>query len=160
MFSTFSVLAVVTVWSCSQQPASAGQASAGAAQMGEPSKSGLSHVPDRPLTATPTAAVTPRFVIEHRSALNGRTVKVKGKVTRWIAPKSSDPAPGDSVLPQPGAFPQPRVFLADSASSDRDRTYDLVVLLREGDQGFTIGDDVEIEGVVDGNQQAVVVRRR
>jgi hypothetical protein len=158
MFTTIPVLAIVTVWSCSQQPSGGGQAAAGTGRAGEPARQGLARIADNPLDAMPATGISPRFVIEHRSALNGRVVKVRGTVTRVVQPRDS-PSAGASVTPLPGQFPQPRVFLGES-TGERDRTYDLMVLLREGDTEFKPGDVIEIEGTVEGNQDAVLLRRR
>jgi hypothetical protein len=123
------------------------------------SPSDLSGYPDHPLEKLPTAPITPRFVVEHRSALHGKTVNVRGTVVRVITPEGTQPSTPGGVAPRPGRFAQPRVFLADSQAKDQDRNHELVVLLREGDSGYPVGQLVEIEGTVDGNPAAVVVRR-
>jgi hypothetical protein len=122
-------------------------------------QSGLSQYPDHPLNKMPTEPISPRFLIEHRSALHGKTVKVRGTVVRVLTSDDAAPSSPGSVTPSPGRFAQPRLFLADSPAKDRDKNYDLVVLLREGDKGYPVGQLVEIKGTVDGNQAAVVVSR-
>jgi hypothetical protein len=117
----------------------------------------LSQYPDNPLDAMPAASISPRFLIEHRSALHGKAVRVRGTVVRVVTP--DDAAPSGGVTPRPGGFPQPRIFLADSAAKDLDKNYEVMVLLREGDKGYPAGKVVDIEGAVDGNRAAVVVKR-
>lgn len=124
-----------------------------------PLQSDLSKYPDHPLAAVLTGSISPRFVVEHRSALHGKTVSVRGTVVRVVAPDDAGPSSGGGVAPRPGRFAQPRIFLADSLAKDLDRNHELVVLLREGDRGYPVGQLVEIEGTVDGNPAAVVVRR-
>ncbi len=104
----------------------------------------------------PAAPISPRFVIEHRSALHGKTVGIHGTVVRVVTPE--DGVSG-GVTPRPGGFPQPRIFLADSAAKDLDKNYEVMMLLREGDKGYPVGQVVDIEGTVDGNHSAVVVKR-
>lgn len=146
----FSVVAVITL-SCTH--------GAGQVQPGNPSQSDLSKYADEPLGTVPATPISPRFVIEHRSALHGKVVKIRGTVVRVIGPDDPAPSSGTGVTPRPGRFAQPRIFLADSAARDLDKNYELTVLLREGDKGFAVGQVVEVEGTVDGNRNAVVVRR-
>ena len=145
----FFVLAVLTV---------AGAAAGQAVQPRGSSPMDLSRYPDNPLGAMPTAAISPRFLIEHRSALHGKTVRIRGTVVRVVTPDDAAPS-GGGVIPRPGGFPQPRIFLADSAAKDLDKAYEVMVLLQEGDKGYPAGQVVDIEGTVDGNRAAVVVKR-
>jgi hypothetical protein len=116
----------------------------------------LSRLGDHPLDTVPSTPVTPRFVLEHRSALDGKRVTVKGTVIRVVGPPN--PAPGGTT-PLPGANPQPRVFLVDSPVRNDD-PYELMVLLREGDESFAVGQAVELEGVVETGPGAVVLHRQ
>jgi hypothetical protein len=117
----------------------------------------LTQYPDQPLTAMPIAPVSPRFVVEHRSALNGKAVTVRGFIVRVITPDGDSARPGKA--PASGGNPQPRLFVAESADAGRDRAFDLPVLLREGDTAYRVGDSVEVTGTVDGNVGAIVVNK-
>lgn len=116
----------------------------------------LENVPDHPLEAPPSGPVSPRFVFEHRSALNGRLVTVRGVVVGAVAPDAGPPRPG-GVTPGPAQHPQPRIRLADAGHRERDVRYDLTVLLPEGHRGYPRGQQIEVRGTVDGNRRAVVL---
>jgi len=119
----------------------------------------LERVPDSPLDAPPSGTVSPRFVVEHRSALNGRLVTVRGMVVSAVAPDTIPPRQG-GVIPNPAQNPQPRIRLADADDRDRDVRYDLTVLLPEGHPGHATGERVEVRGTVDGNRRAVLLMSR
>ena len=110
-----------------------------------PSQSGLADYPDRPLEETPRAPVTPAFVVEHRTALAGREVTVRGRVVR--------------VAPVPSGSASPRIFLAETSDAERDKNYDLMVLLAEDDEGYAVGDEVEVKGTVESGKVAVLMRK-
>ena len=67
---------------------------------------------------------------------------------------------GEDACPSSGGMcAQPRLTLADSASDSRDKRYDLVVLFPEGGgEGYGVGEDAEISGIVSASPQAVVLR--
>jgi hypothetical protein len=132
--------------------------SADAAQQSS-SRTDISRLEDHPLVTVPSTPVTPRFVLEHRSALNGKTVKVKGTVIRVVGRADSGNPPPGGTTPLPGANPQPRVFLAESPVKAHD-IYELMVLLREGDDRYRAGQTVEIEGIVESGPGAVILRHR
>lgn len=116
----------------------------------------LENVPDRPVEALPSGPVSPRFVIGHRSALNGKLVTVRGVVVGTVAPDTGPPHPG-GVTPSPAHNPQPRIRLADANDRERDVRYDLTVLLPEGHDGYPGGQHVTVRGTVDGSPRAVVL---
>lgn len=119
---------------------------ASAAAPTEPSQVGLADYPDRPLEDAPRKPVTPAFVVEHRTALAGREVTVRGRVVTVAA------VPSGSALP--------RIFLAETAEPGRDKNYDLMVLLGEEDEGrHAVGDEVEIKGTVESSKVAVLLRK-
>ena len=126
---------------------------------GHSGQASLDAIPDRPLEASPSAPISPRFVIEHRSALNGRLVTVRGMVVGTVAPDTGSPRTG-GVTPSPSQHPQPRIRLADADDRDRDVLYDLTVLLPEGHEGYPGGQLVTVSGTVDGNRRAVVLMWR
>jgi hypothetical protein len=89
--------------------------------------------------------------IEHRTALDGKVVTVTGTVVRMLQP-------GDPVSRSPGTAPRPGRY--PDTTAEQDPLYELMVLLPEGDAGYAVGRPVEIQGTVEGNRAAVVLRRR
>lgn len=108
-------------------------------------RAGLSAYPDRPLGETPRAPVTPRFVVEHRTALGGKDVTVRGRV---VAVSST---PAGSALP--------RIFVAETRGPGRDKNYDLMILLSEEDDAYAVGDEVKVKGTVESSKVAVYLRK-
>src|SRR3990167_4443545 len=101
----------------------------------------------------PTDPVSVSYVIEHRSALNGKTVQVTGVVVaNWL--KQEDPT-GLKM----GMYMQPSIFLADSASTSRNPLYDLRVLVPEGmelpEDQYMAGKTVTVWARVDGFLEGV-----
>ena len=117
----------------------------------------VSSLPDLPVEALPETPVSARFVLEHRTALSGKTVKIRGTVVRVLEPEPVSTAGG--VTPAPGGHPQPRLFLAAGPSAAGLPDYELIVLLREGDRGFPSGQVVDVDVVVEASRVAVVATR-
>lgn len=117
----------------------------------DPAGVGLSAYPDRPLAALPVAPISVRELIEHRSALNDRIVRVRGVVVATLL--------GDQACPSDrGACAQPSLFLADTTQAGRDPHYDLRVLVSEAEieEDYPIGATVELRVRVYGDRAAVV----
>ncbi|MGB9179722.1 MAG: hypothetical protein WCB68_10805 [Pyrinomonadaceae bacterium] len=141
----------------SQSAKTDSQSRVGKAKRGGPARSGLSLCPDYSLKREPQMPISVKFLIEHRTALNGRVVQVRGIV---VATSEQTPAnPSSGAIPMANANPQPRLFLADTSQKDRDKDYDLVVLLREGEDHYQAGETVEIKGVVEASKTAVYLRK-
>jgi len=141
-----------------------GAVQSGSSQSGsgtvEPNRSGsgssqLGTYPDKPLSSVPTRPVSVRFVVEHRSALNGKTITVKGIVSRTVLPSAGSTSTGEPSM----SNPQPRIFLAENLRKHRDKNFDLIVLLREGESGYTIGQAVKIKVRVDSTLTTVMMRK-
>lgn len=116
-------------------------------------KAGLAAYPDLPLALIPKESVTVKFVVEHRSSLNKKLIKVRGVVVETLLGERACP-------PGFGMCGQPRVFLADTTGEDRNKLYDLTVIVDEGkESGYSVGEVVEIEGTVEGSKTAVIVRK-
>jgi hypothetical protein len=115
----------------------------------------LSKYPDRSLRSTPTQPVSPRFVVEHRSALNGKTITLRGVVVQAIFPGTGNATSGEQSM----ANPQPRVFVADNLRKRRDKNYDVMVLLREGECNSDVGQSLEIKVKVDATKSVIVLRK-
>ena len=106
--------------------------------------------PDLPLDSVPKGIVSVRFVVGHRSALNGLIVCVRGVVTAAVFGKAACPL-------DRGMCMQPSVILADSELGKgplRD-SIRVLVLASEKQQDYSIGKLSEVWGVVHGNETAV-----
>jgi hypothetical protein len=118
----------------------------------------VSGMPDYPLDNVPTTPVSPQFVLEHRSALNGTTVRLRGTVVRMIGPDGGS-SPTGGVAPLPGAHIQPRVFLAAGPAVGGQTAPELMLLLKEDDPGFPAGQIIEVDAAVEASAVAIVVTR-
>lgn len=148
------VLALPTLTTNAQTQA---QTHMGTANPASQSKSGLDNRPDYPLKNVPQGPISPKFLINHRTALKGKVVRVRGIVVAAPGPANVPPADGATLIAN--ANPQPRIFLADTTGEKRDRSYDLTVMLREGDDKFAIGARVVVTGVVEAGHNVVYLRR-
>ena len=126
-------------------------------QPGDQNKEGLANVPDIPYTTIPKI-LSVKDVVEHRTALHGRQVTVKGYVVEAILGEEACPTGqgGNIMEPQPQGCAQPRVFLADTMDKTRDIKYDLMILLGD-EQSYKEGQPVEIKGIVSASKVAVVM---
>ncbi|HEY0547163.1 MAG TPA: hypothetical protein VGC91_17425 [Pyrinomonadaceae bacterium] len=116
--------------------------------------SDLEKYPDQPVASIPTQPVSLRYVVEHRSGLNGKTITVRGLVARTLGLAGSA-AQGEQSM----ANPQPRIFLADNLRKQRDKHFDLMVLLREGERGYAVGQKVRLKVRVDASKASVILRK-
>ena len=119
-----------------------------------PGESEFAKIPDLPISTMPTDPVSVSYVIEHRSALNGKTVQVTGVVVaNWL--KQEDPT-GLKM----GMYMQPSIFLADSASTSRNPLYDLRVLILEGlqlqEDQYMVGKTVTVWATAQGYLEGIV----
>ncbi len=117
----------------------------------------ISSLPDYPVDVMPTTPVSPQFVLEHRSALHGKTIRIRGTVLRMIGPDNFHP--GGGVTPLPGGNPQPRLFLAAGPAGIGEPDRELMLLLREGDKGVPEGEIIEVDALVEASRVAVVATR-
>lgn len=111
-------------------------------------------LPDLPLEQDIAGPVTPRFVIEHRSALDGKSITVQGVIVSALTGEAACP-------PGRGMCAQPRVTLSDGeAGVAPDPAFDLVVLLPEGDDtGYTRGQEAEVRGRVSASGFTAVLHK-
>lgn len=107
----------------------------------QPEKSGLYNYPDEPLEQIPPILISAKYLVEHRSALNEQVVTLQGVVVETLLGEEACPA-------DKGMCAQPRIFLADSSNEDRDKNYDVMVLVSEDETGYKVGDNAEIKGTV------------
>ncbi len=114
----------------------------------------LYNVPDQPAPNPLPTSLSVRSLVEHRSALDRRMVVVAGVV---VAVVPYQPKP-----PQRGILDRlPEITLADTASPDRDRNYDVRVELRREDDGkYAVGERVEVAAQVSGGRVAIVLSKQ
>ena len=124
------------------------------------STSGLASYPDDPLPAVPPGPILPRFLAEHRSALNGQVVELQGVVVFALV--------GDDACPASSTHcAEPSIILAETPHSGRDRNYDVLVLVRPydvpvrtrpEDTPYHVGDQVQVRGIVQASKVTVLLR--
>lgn len=120
----------------------------------EDPNSGLETIPNISVKSFPTDTVSVKYLIEHRSALNGEMVTVKGViVASWLDPARC--SPNAEYL-----CPQPVIFLADTSDTNRDPYYNLQVRFVEGQEDdlhnqYRINQTAEIRGKVSGTRDSV-----
>ncbi len=131
-----------------------GQLSSATIQPEDPNEAGLAPYPDLSVGSLPQEPIPVKYVVEHRSALNGSMVKVSGYVISTLLGEKACP-------PGRGMCTQPSVFLADSTEDTRDPLYDLRVLVndKEQERDYQIGNQVVIPVIVDGSKVAVIGRK-
>jgi len=110
--------------------------------------------PDLPLRSVPPKVVSVRFVVDHRSALNQQTVRVRGIVAAALL--------GDAACPPDrGMCMPPSIVLAESEpSKDRPACSVRILLPKESrPQDYPIGKAVELRATVDGQKTGVVLTK-
>jgi hypothetical protein len=116
---------------------------------------GLSYYPDKLVRSIPADPITVTYLIEHRSALNGKAVRVRGVVVRTLLGEVACPSGGAGV--PPGACAQPSIYLADEGKDPRDANANIRVLVNASDTNYYMDQVVVIRGTVSGNQSAVLL---
>ncbi|MEK7116871.1 MAG: hypothetical protein AAB837_01770 [Patescibacteria group bacterium] len=119
-----------------------------------PDQTGLASYPDLSITSDPVQPISVKFAVEHRSALNSKTISVRGVVVSTLLGEKACP-------PDRGACAQPSVFLADTADQSRNSLYDLRVIVSEEEQekDYPVGKTVELQVSIDGNKTSIVARK-
>src|SRR3989344_751125 len=120
----------------------------------DPEKAGLAQVPDLPLAASITQAVSVKFLVEHRSALHGKTVLVSGVVVDSLLGEKACP-------PGIGGCAEPRIFIADTKDASRDTRYDFMILVCEDvtEKDYEVGKRYEVLINVEASKVAVIGRK-
>lgn len=104
--------------------------------------------PDRPLSSVPKGAITVEFLFEHRSALVGHVVSVRGTVDTTLLKEKACP-------PNMGMCAQPRITLRGKDLSD---PYRVTILLREdNDTHYKPNTTVTIRGRVTGSGASLMM---
>ena len=125
----------------------------------DPDKESLAEVVDLPLEKI-GAPLSVKEVIEHRSALNGKLITVKGYVVATLLGEDACPTikKGDSgLVPAQGSCGRPRIFLADTADAARDAQYDFMILVSETEDNYKKGQQVEVTGSISASKVAVIM---
>jgi len=116
---------------------------------------GLTSYSDLSLDSIPKTAISVKYLVEHRSALNGKEVKVKGVIVRTQL-EGVDCQEGEPCLL---VYPQPRIFIADTVEESRDKNYDLPVILSfelsEEENRYAVGQTLEMKVTVIGTKESV-----
>ncbi len=137
-----------------------GTITSGQVTVGAPKPGGLSAYLDLGLgNLDISKPLSVKSLVQHRTALNGKSVIVKGHVVSTLLGEAACPSGNDSLRSGPGGCGQPRIELADTTEASRDTNYDLTVLLNETDQGYRVGHAVTVIGIVSATKEAVVVRK-
>lgn len=149
----YDVVGIIDVISIKKVEESA-KSSTGTFQPEDPNKTGLAPYPDLPLTSFPQQPLSIKSVVEHRSALNGRTISIRGVIISTLLGEKACP-------PDRGMCAQPSIFLADTTDKNRNTLYGLRVLVGEEEQekSYPIGKTIDLRVVVDGSKVAVVARK-
>ncbi len=117
-----------------------------------PGDAPLSAVPDEPLRTPPATPVSVRYLVEHRSALDGATVRLVGVV---VATQPAGPCSRSENCPPP------RLIVADAAAAGRDPRYDVRVWLPPAWDGrYHPGERVELPVEVTATPVAVTLTVR
>ena len=114
---------------------------------------GLFSYPDLALDPLPAIIFTPKLVLEHRSALNKKTIPLRGVVVFTLLGEEACP-------PDRGACARPRIYIGESLDPNRDKAYDIMVLLSEGDStSYVIGDSAQVNGTVFGTRTSLYLEK-
>lgn len=116
-------------------------------------KLGLYNYSDSPLESVPFTPISVKYLVEHRSALNEKAVTVHGVVVDTLLGEKA--CPNDINGIGVGMCAQPRIFLADTSKEDRDKNYDVMVLVSEEEKGYKIGDVVDVKATVTADKTSV-----
>lgn len=128
--------------------------------IGVPTPGGLSTYPDLPLgNLDISKPLSVKSLVEHRMALNDKSVMVKGFVVSTLLGEAACPTGRDPLKPGLGGCGQPRIEVADTTDGSRDTNYDLTVLLYESEKGFAVGQAITVTGIVSATKEAVVVQK-
>lgn len=123
-------------------------------------KTGLAPYPDLPLASLPSGPQSVRYIIEHRSALNQKTIAVRGVVVGTAFQRYLPCTTG----PCPMYAPASGIVLADIAGAARDKQYDLSIILlgddtAENEKTYFIGKTVEMAIQVWGSKTAILANK-
>ena len=110
--------------------------------------------PDLPLRSVPPKVVSVRFIVDHRSALNQHTVRVRGIITAALL--------GDAACPPDrGMCMAPSIVLAESEPGKNRPACSVRVLMAKESkaQDYPIGKAVVLRVTVEGQVTGVVLTK-
>ena len=150
----YDVVGTIDVSSIKKVEGSTGPTGTGTVQPEDPNKSGLAPYPDLSIVSLSGQPFSIKFVVEHRSALNGKTILIHGMIVSTLLGEKACP-------PDRGMCAQPSVFLADITDKNRNPLYDLRILVGEEEQekNYPIGKTIDLQVTVDGSKVAVVAHK-
>lgn len=139
------------------QPTTSGQTVSGAlnANSNASPTGGLAKYKDKKIDSPPRKSVSAKYVVEHRSALNDKTVSLSGVIVEVLMPPADDDS---TVGVRPMANPQPRIVVADESKSSRDKNRDLIVIVEENSR-YAVGQKVNLKVRVESSKSAVILRK-
>lgn len=105
---------------------------------------------DLPRDSIPRQALSVRFVVEHRSRLNGHTIRVRGIITAALVGEAACP-------PARGMCAPNSIFLADSDASQRDSLIRVLLPQDARPEDFAVGKQLLMKVVVHGNKVGVAL---
>jgi hypothetical protein len=114
----------------------------------------LEEYPDLPLPDSIPTPVSVKFLVEHRSALNGKTVELTGVVTATILGESACPNNGTTEY-----CAQPSIYVAESNETNRDQNYDIRIIMAESTRKdkYAVGQNIQITVLVDSTNAGIVL---
>ncbi len=123
------------------------EASTTAVEPEDPQQIGLAPYPDEPLDVLPTRPLSVKELVEHRSALNGQTVWLRGVVVETLLGEKACP-------PDRGMCAPPSIFLAETTDANRNPHYDLHIVVSEAKQEavYPMGETIELPVRVQGDR--------
>ena len=116
---------------------------------------GLAKYQDKKTDSLPTKFVSLKYVVQHRTALNDKTIQVSGIIVAVGQPSSGNSSGGTRSMKNA----QPRIFIADSSKDSRDKNLDLMIIVGEADNNYSVGQKVTFKVKVSGSKTAVVLRK-
>ncbi len=130
------------------------KSSIGTVQPEDPNVAGLAPYPDLSFTLLPSEPVPIKFVVEHRTSLSGKSITICGIIVETLLGEKACPPDRDMCA-------QPSIFLADTTQENRNKLYDLRVLVNEEEQekNYPIGKTIDLQVVIDGSKVAVIARK-
>lgn len=138
---------------------SSGTATVGPGAFVDMTDIGLHKYPDELLDSEPSGPQTVRFVVEHRNALNGHTITVKGVIISTLLGEAACPS-GNTEPRMMRACAMSRITIADSDSKDRNKDYDLTILIPdEKGTDYKKGQTVNVTGKVSGSIDSVIMAK-
>lgn len=120
----------------------------------DPNKADLVSYPDLPLISLSQQPFSIKSIVEHRSALNGKTISIRGVIISTLL--------GEKACPHDrGMCVQPSIFLADTTDKNRNALFDLRVLVSEEEQekNYAIGKIVDLQVVINSSKVSVVAQK-